>query len=394
MPSHVLHVIPSVAPRYGGPSQAVVDMCRALMRREVDPLIVTTDADGPGRLPVEIGKIVELNGVPTLFFPRQISEAFKFSWPLAGWLARNIGAFDVVHIHAVFSHASLAAARAAAAQSVPYIVRPLGTLDPWSMRQKPIRKRLFWHLGIKDMLRRAVAIQYTTADEQRLAEVSLGLTRGVVIPLGISEDILDSRVGPEHFRRQYPQLGESPYMMMLSRLHPKKGLELGVDAFLAASEHVDRQGWHLVLAGDGDPNYVDLLKRRVAERGGDGRVLFTGWLAGRDKVSALRGAAFLALPSRQENFGIAVAEALASQVPALVSPHVNLATDIEAAEAGWVVPLEPSALEASFRRIMCDPDERARRGHAGRCLALARYAWPAVAAQLEELYGRVQRGSK
>ncbi len=387
----VLHVIPSVAPRYGGPSQAIMEMCRALLACDVEPLVATTDADGRGRLPVEHGKVVEYQGVPTLFFPRQWSEALKFSLPLARWLGANVAEFDVVHIHAVFSHACLAAANASRRKGVPYVVRPLGTLDPWSVHQKRWRKQLFWHLGVKHMLAGAAAIHYTTADEQRLAESSLGLGRGVVIPLGISPDIFTHPVPPERFRQQHAELGREPYVLILCRLHPKKGIELALDAFLAATAQPELRAWRLVVAGAGDPTYVGGLRRLVAKRGGDERVLFTGWLAGDDKLAALRGAALMALPSRQENFGISVVEALASGVPALVSPHVNLAPEISAAGAGWVVRLEVDALEAAFARIMRDRDERARRGAAGRALALERFTWPAVAAQLAQLYATITR---
>src|SRR5205085_1067284 len=129
----VLHVIPSVAPRYGGPSRAVVDMCRALRGGGVDTLIATTDADGEGRLAVELGRHTLFKDVPAIFFSRQWSEAYKYSRPLAHWLDAHVGDFDVVHIHAVFSHACLAAAKACRKRGVPYVVRPLGTLDPWSL---------------------------------------------------------------------------------------------------------------------------------------------------------------------------------------------------------------------------------------------------------------------
>ena len=86
----VLHVIPGIAPRYGGPSQAVIQMCQALRSEEVEVLIATTDADGEGRLAVEIRKPVAYEGVPTIFFPRQLSEAFKYSRPLARWLDSNL----------------------------------------------------------------------------------------------------------------------------------------------------------------------------------------------------------------------------------------------------------------------------------------------------------------
>src|SRR5216683_7337951 len=126
----VLHVIPSVAPRYGGPSNAVLAMCRALGRKGVDVLIATTDADGEGRLPVEHGRVTSYGGTPAIFFPRQWSEAFKYSHPLAHWLDQHVADFDAVHVHAVFSHACLAAGQACRRAGVPYVVRPLGTLDP------------------------------------------------------------------------------------------------------------------------------------------------------------------------------------------------------------------------------------------------------------------------
>ena len=95
-------------------------MCRALRQRGYDALITTTDADGATRLPVPIGHISDWNGVPTLFFPRQWSEALKFSWPLAQWLARHVAEFDVVHVHAVFSHACIAAACASIRRTPRY----------------------------------------------------------------------------------------------------------------------------------------------------------------------------------------------------------------------------------------------------------------------------------
>src|SRR5438477_2112901 len=143
----VLHVIPAVAPRYGGPSQAVVGMGRALTEHGVRVLVATTDADGPDRLPVQLGVPVDWQGVPAIVFRRQFSEAFKYSRPFAAWLGQHVGEFRVVHIHAVFSHSCLAAARACQRRGVPYVVRPLGSLDPWSLHQKPLRKQLLWRFG-------------------------------------------------------------------------------------------------------------------------------------------------------------------------------------------------------------------------------------------------------
>ncbi|HYG79851.1 MAG TPA: glycosyltransferase, partial [Pyrinomonadaceae bacterium] len=164
----VLHVIPAVAARYGGPSLAVFEMCRALGERGAEVLIATTDADGSGRLAVETGTPLMFEGVETVFFARRLSERFGYSRTLARWLKLNAGGFDVAHIHAVFSHPCVAAARACRLNRVPYVVRPLGSLDPWSMRQKPWRKRLLWHAAARRMLRGAAAVHYTTLEERRL----------------------------------------------------------------------------------------------------------------------------------------------------------------------------------------------------------------------------------
>ena len=378
-------MIPAVAPRYGGPSRAIFGMCRALQGQEVEPVIVTTDADGAGRLPVELGKPVTYSGVPAHFFPRQLSEAFKYSPPLARWIKANVTAFDVAHIHAVYSHSSLAAARACRRQGVPYVVRPLGSLDPWSLRQKRLQKRLLWHLGVGRMLRNAAAVHYTTSEEQRLAEQGLGVERGVVVPLGVDEDLLEGPADDAFFRQSHPALGDSPYALVLSRLHPKKGLELLIQAFLDVTRRDGLQRWRLVVAGEGEDEYVARLKRLAESTGRDGEVLFTGWLDGDQRAAALREAALLALPSLQENFALSVAEALACGVPVLVSENVNLASEIRAAGAGWVSSLELQALSQALADALSDEAERGRRGAAGREFA-RRFKWPAIARELVRLY--------
>jgi glycosyltransferase involved in cell wall biosynthesis len=381
----VLHVIPAVAPRYGGPSQAVLGTTRAVAEQGVEVLIATTDADGATRLPVHLGVQLKYQDVPAIFFRRQFSESFKYSRPLARWLDAHVTEYDVVHIHAVFSHACLAAASACQKHSIPYIVRPLGSLDPWSLRQKSFKKQAMWRLGGQKMLRQAAAVQYTTRAEQRLAEAPLGLSRGVVIPLGVNQQAYATRANVAGFRAHHSGLEEHPYVVVLGRLHPKKGLELLIDAFAQAAP----DNWRLVVAGDGDPTYASELKR-LADQRTPGRVLFTGWVEGEDKVAALQGAALLALPSHQENFGLVVIEALACGVPVLVSPHVNLADDVQAVGAGWVVPLQPAALAQGLAEALSRPEERERRGAAGRELA-AQFTWPSVAAQLTHLYAHVGR---
>lgn len=363
----VLHVIPSVSERSGGPATAIVPMCRALMQQGIEVKLVST-TDGLSETHDEY------KGVPAIFFSPQLGASFKYSRPLATWLSSNIKNFDLAHIHAVFNHSSISAAQACRKAGVPYIIRPLGTLDPWSMTQKSLRKRVFWQLSGKNMLRRAAAVHYTSEVEKLSTERHLGLNHGKVIALGIDANNSNSN-------------GREPYVLVLSRLHPKKAIDVLIDAFQALIQDRKFANWRLVIAGDGPPDYVSKLKARATDR-----VVFAGWLDEERKHAMLGGASLLALPSHQENFGLCVMEAMSHSVPVLVSPNVNLATEIVSANAGWISAIDKEALAARLAEALSDEDELMNRGRAGKQLS-QKYSWESVATGLVSLYKEILNGS-
>jgi glycosyltransferase involved in cell wall biosynthesis len=364
----VLHIIPSIEERSGGPATAIVPMCRALMQQGIEVLLVSTSDDHH--------TAHEYKGVPALFFPPQLGASFKYSRPLASWLSSNIRNFDLAHIHAVFNHSSVAASQACRKARVPYIIRPLGTLDPWSMSQKSLRKRVFWQLSGKGMLRDAAAVHYTSEVEKLSTEGLLGLNHGRVVALGVDTNNSNGRLAS-----LFPQ----PYVLVLSRLHPKKGLDVLIDAFLSLDP--ERFGdWRLVLAGDGPLDYVSKLKAAASTQ--SDRIVFAGWLDEEIKHVALGGAALLALPSYQENFGLCVMEALSHSVPVLVSPNVNLAAEIVSANAGWIAAIDKDALAEKLSEALSDDDERVKRGRAGRQLS-QKYSWDNVGTGLVRFYTEV-----
>jgi glycosyltransferase involved in cell wall biosynthesis len=360
-------------------------MCRALGSRGLDVLIATTDVDGRARLPVQIESKIDYHGVPTIFF-RGLGERFNYSPSLGRWLAAGAGGFAGVHIHAVFSHPCIAAARACRRHNIPYIVRPLGSLDPWSMKQKPVRKRLMWQMAAGRMLREAASIHYTTDEEQRLAEASLRLDHGVVIPLGVDLHAIQIAPVEASFCEHYPALGERPYVLALSRIHPKKNIELLIDVFLELTKRPELSQWRLVIAGEGDPSYRARL-HELAES--SDAIVFAGWIEGAMKTSAIQQASLLASPSRQENFGVAAAEALACGVPVVVSEHVNLASEIARANAGWVASLERTDFSRVLADAMTSGEERQRRGRAGKLFVEQNLSWEKAARELERLYSAV-----
>jgi len=376
----VLHVIPSVAERSGGPAIAIVPMCRALKEEGIEVLLVSTSAGVD-----HDESLYEYKGIPAKFFPTQLGDSFKYSRPLSSWLSANIEQFDVAHIHAVFNHSSIAAAHVCRKARVPYVVRPLGTLEPWSMTQKSLRKRVFWQVSGKGMLRRAAAVHYTTDAEKLSTERLLGLNHGKVIALGIETTASASHAKLE---QHFPELASEPYMLVLSRLHPKKGLDVLIDAFLALVQVEKFAHWRLVIAGDGPEAYVLKLKAMAGSSAQRDRIVFTGWLDGEEKDAVLGGASLLVLPSHQENFGLCVMEALSHSVPVLVSPHVNLAEEIVLANAGWIATVDKDALLSRLAEALGDEEERVRRGLAGKQLS-QKYSWDTVAKNLIDLYRQV-----
>lgn len=367
-----LHIVPSVAPRYGGPSEAALRLVTSLREVGTDALLATTDADGSGRLPVPTGEEIDHRGARCIFFPRAHGESLKPSPALARWVRANASTFDVIHIHSVFSHPSLAAGSAARSEGIPYVVRPLGQLDAWSLSRHALRKRLFLAAGGRRLLERAAAIHWTDESERSRAPQFASARPSFVIPLGVDERLFETRWSEE--REQT--------VLFLSRLHPKKNVESLVDAFGALGEA--GAAWRLVVAGEGEAAYVASLKARAA--GVKGRIELVGWLSGEEKLRVLVTAALLVLPSRQENFGIAVAEAMAAGTPVVVSEAVALSGVVRREGTGWVAPEDSEGLARILSRAIASPLERARRGAAGRRLAEERYRWASVARQLIARY--------
>ena len=141
-----LHVIPSAAPGDGGPNLAVRAIARGLVSRGIDVTVATTNADGVRTLPVPLETPVIDEGVVYRYFARTVPGSWKFSWPLTRWLWANAGGYDVVHVHALFSYATIPGCRAAAHAPVPYVLRPLGTLSVWSLGHHRWKKKPYYAL--------------------------------------------------------------------------------------------------------------------------------------------------------------------------------------------------------------------------------------------------------
>jgi glycosyltransferase involved in cell wall biosynthesis len=388
-PLRVLHVIPSVSPRSGGPSVALPLIVRALKQAGTRVEVATTDDDGPGaRLDVPLNQPVENEGTRYFYFRRQ-TEFYKYSRPFHRWLSRCASNYDLIHVHGLFSYTSVCASRIAKRRAVPYIVRPLGVLNRWGMEnRRPWLKRLSFHFIEKPILRHAAAMHYTSQQECQEAEAAGATAPAFVCPLGLDLAPFQNLPGPDLFLKRWPKAADRDVVLFLSRLDQKKGLDLLLDAFEQARPGHPRA--ILVIAGSGESAFVKGLRERVEKLGLNNDVIWTSFLDGLDKLSALAAAKVFALTSYSENFGIAVAEALAAGVPTLITKEVGVADDVQRAGAGMVVSAEAGAVAERLTRMLKDSELIKRMSINARKLAAERYSLDAMGIALIQLYRQIQ----
>jgi glycosyltransferase involved in cell wall biosynthesis len=377
----VLQVIPSVSPVHGGPSRAIIDIEYALAARGIEVTTVTTNDDGDSRkLPVRCGEPVTTPYATRWYFPRT-TVFFKTSIGLGRWLKDNIASFDVVHAHALFSFAPVAAAVLARRTGVPYVLRPLGVLARYGMTQhRPVLKRLSFELIERRLLESAGAVHFTSHAELAEAD-ALGLKcNGVVVPLGIN-------LGRPTKRAITHRNSDTFNLLFLSRIDPKKNIEGLLEAMRLVLS--DKRNVVLNIAGTGDPKYIDTLQALARDLAISDNVRWLGYVDGDKKRDVLATASAFVLASFSENFGIAVVEALAAGLPCLVSRDVAISDEIDGARAGIVVGTTPAEIAAGIEKMLSYECDLPTMSAAASALASSAFSIDAMGRRLEALYHNI-----
>jgi glycosyltransferase involved in cell wall biosynthesis len=381
----VLHVIPSIAAVHGGPSIMLEQMARGLSRTGIEIHIATTNDDGgngAARLEVPCGVPILRDGITYWYFSRQ-TNFYKYSRPLSHWLAQHVADYQVIHIHALFSHAALAAAYWAHRRHVPYVVRPLGTLNRWGMEnRRPWLKQLSFRLIESRILQNAAFVHYTSEQERAEAALLNVSARAEIIPNPVPQ--LDGANPVGRFRTAHPELRDREIILFLSRFDKKKGLDLLLPAFAQVRDRFPSTA--LVLAGSGNTDFVNELHARANALGIAADVFWPGFLKGEEKRAAFADADVFVLPSWSENFGIAVVEAMAAGCAVAVSDQVAIHTDIAAANAGLVVRCDVKELAEGLCLMLADRPARAVMGFNGKCLTQTHYSIETVTSKLVAAY--------
>lgn len=390
----VLQIIPSISAVYGGPSQMIRGFSHALARQGAEVTILTTDSNGDiGQAPLDVplDYPVKQDGYTIRYFRCAPFRRYKFSLGLFAWLYHHADEFDIAHIHALFSPVSSVSAAIARHRKLPYILRPLGTLDPADIQKKRNLKYLYAAVLERPNIAGAAGLHFTSPQEHKVSERFGTDTPGMVIPLGVKQPkpltnpdaalsaITTPAAASPPFNIPIPDDPNIPIILFMSRIDPKKGLDLLIPAL--ENLVANGQPFHFVLAGTNpqDPAYEKGVGDRIQFSPIAASTTITGFVQGQQKQALLQKADLFVLPSYYENFGISVAEAMVAGTPVLISDQVHIHTDVQQSESGWVCSCNESALTMELLKALQDAEGRRQRGANAQHCALEKYSWSAIA---------------
>ncbi len=326
----MLHIISSVDPKGGGPMEGVHQISVKLI--EMGHAVEVLSLDDPQApylqaCPLKVHSLGPSHG------------AYQYNTRLVGWLQAHAKAYDAIVVNGLWQYHSFGTWRALRRLGVPYYLYAHGMLDPWFKRAYPLKhlkKWLYWPWAEYRVLRDAAAVLFTCEDERVLARQSFWLYRAreAVVSFGTKAAPTNAAELRSGFLQKYPALQGKRVLLFLGRIQHKKGCDLLIDAFAnVAQQHPDL---HLLMAGPDQTGWVAPLQALAEVRGVADRISWPGMLQGDLKWGAFYSAEAFVLPSHQENFGIAVAEAMGCDLPVLISDKVNIWREIQADGAGIV----------------------------------------------------------
>jgi glycosyltransferase involved in cell wall biosynthesis len=359
----ICHVVSSLDPSLGGPPVVASRLAAAQAGLGHDVAIVSHDA--PDKR-AEIDRA--MHGIPDA---ARVKRADRLTTDA-----------QIYHLHGVWESLIRRSATIARRLNKPYVITPHGMLDPWALKQKALKKRIALMLGYRSMLNHAVFLHALNRDEQTLLAPLKLRCPTEVIPNGVFLSEIDQPDAGESI--EPTNAGDKPFILFLSRLHYKKGLDYLADAF--AGVHKEFPDVKLVVAGP-DGGERQPFEQRVADLDLTENVQVIGPVYGRGKYDLMRKAACFCLPSRQEGFSVAILESLACRTPVVISENCHF-PEVSEAGAGKVVPLQAARVAEALVEMLRDPHTLRRMGDAGRNLIEQRFTWPKVAEQSISAYQR------
>lgn len=376
----ILHLIRGMA-NSSGTTHIVGPLAEAQARLGHEVRLLTVEMAGEQAV-LPNAALVRSEAHPMTFKTRH----FGYSRSFARALNEALNCAEVAHVHAIWNYVTWRGMRAAARAGVPYMVAPQGSLESWALGRSRHTKALYARWVEKPLFDQAAAMQALTAAERAQCERYRIQAPVRILPNGVDLEAIDRIEGREDLVSRYGLPAGSRILLFLSRIFPKKGLDVLLRGFAAA--RLERV--HLLVAGhDSGTGYRGVMEALAAKLGLGARVHFIGELRGEEKFRVLRGADAFALTSHSEGLPVAVVEAMACALPIVITPGCNL-PEVAQRAAGWVIDPEPPAVAAAITEIFADIAAARARGVKARGLVEERFTWPKIAAESVRIYASLK----
>jgi len=392
----ILHVIHSIDLRHGGPSHALRAIIQGQIAagHEVSLLSTVVQAAEPWQAPEAYRRAVgqeqafekcDVNLVAA-WGRRRPWSTFAFSPAGRAWLRRRLAdplrSPEIVHVHGVFSDVTSVAAAQSFRRRIPCVIRLAGILDSHCLGSgRKWVKRAYLRISLHRQLRRAAFLHATSRSEADELARWAPAARIRTVPLGVAVKGRAEACAIERFLRRFPQLRGKRIVLFLGRIAPKKRAELLVAALAQLRQEAPDVALLLVGQDDGGMAAVDAAVRQYNLQEA---VVHAGFLQGEEKDAAFAAPSLFALASFDENFGVAVVEAMAHGLPVLVTRGVAAREYVFASGGGLVVEATPAALADGIRQLFAGDAQQM--GQAGRQYVEKNLSWPAALARIEEMY--------
>ena len=365
--ANIYHVISSIDASTGGPARSVTDLLQALSSMESSSYhysLFTIESDAP--------ILDSADNIPyTIHFCKKLTKD------------RLLGSDEtmkpeILHIHGIWDGPTSTAAKVARAAGIAYIYTIRGMLEPWSLTQSRLKKKLALFLYQRELLNKAACLHVTAESEMRSLR-DLGFKNPIaIIPNGI--DLQKFPVTKKYFSDS-----NGRRILFLSRIHPKKGLEMLIDIWAGLDNEIKR-GWYIDIVGNGDANYIATLQSQIDLSGLENEIKILPPAYGMDKNKMLLDARLFILPTYSENFGVVIAEALAAYTPVITTQGAPW-KDLENYNAGWWTSIDQEGIKIALKEALLSDDASLdEKAIQGRKLVEDKFSIAAVAKYMESLY--------
>lgn len=358
--------------QFGGPINSVHGLNKVLVKKGIDVTVYTTNVGLDEK--VCVNEEYDIDGVKVIYFPFvKVFEfmgqtGWHFSWKMSKAIKENINKFDLIFIPGIWNYPVAMAGYYCRKYKKPYIIAPKGCLYPYTFGKKKWKKWLYYNLISKRDIEYASLIYYATNDECKKVHTFLKLkNKAVVVPNGIDLSDFNNLFDRKKLNINNHQfLKNKKIILFLSRINWKKGLDILSQAYSKLAK--ERDDVHMFIVGPDEGSYIEKVKKWLMDGGVLEKVTFTGMLTGKEKLKAFMVSDVFVLPSYSENFGIAIVEAMACNLPVIISDQVGIYKKIENAKAGIIIPTESKSLYNALVRLLENRKESLEMGKCGRKL--------------------------